>query len=315
MSKGSEIFELIQTSGSEHEHEHEHESGASMQRDQYLAQTQVYALIGSPVGHTLSPIMHNTAFKELGLNCVYHAFDVGIQSAEKAIKGAVALGFGGLNVTMPLKELALQYVNPDTWARRLGSINTIDSKGNGYNTDGIGTVRALKEAGVRVKDSNVLMLGAGGSAKSIAAQLLTEGARVLVANRTKNRAVILAEKMITENISCGCGDIEPLGLDEVNSVIDEAQVLINTTSVGMHRVAEGQTLVRAEQMHKELVVFDIVYSPLETELLKEARKAGCMTIDGLKMLVYEGAAAFKIWTGFEAPIELMESAARVSLRR
>jgi len=279
-----------------------------------MALTQVYGIIGSPMEHTLSPIMHNTAFKELGLNCVYHAFNVEKQNAERAIKGALALGFGGLNVTIPLKELALQYVNPDTWSRRIGSINTIDSKGNGYTTDGVGTVRALKEAGVRVRDSNVLMLGAGGAAKSIAAQLLTEGARVLVANRTKSRAVILAEKMVTENISCGCGDIEPLGLDKVNSVIGEAQVLINTTSVGMNGVAEGQTLVRAEQMHKDLVVFDIVYSPLETELLKEARKAGCMTIDGLKMLVHEGAAAFKIWTGFDAPIRLMESAARAALR-
>jgi len=279
-----------------------------------MALTQVYGIIGSPIGHTLSPVMHNTAFKELGLNCVYHAFNVGKQNAERAIKGALALGFGGLNVTMPLKELALQYVNPDTWSKRIGSINTIDSKGNGYNTDGVGTVRALKEAGVRIKDSSVLMLGAGGTAKSIAAQLLTEGARVFAANRTKSRAVILAEKMVTENISCGCDDIEPLSLDEVNSVIGEAQVLINATSVGMHGIAEGQTLVRAEQMHKGLVVLDVVYSPLDTELLKEARKAGCMTIDGLKMLVYEGAAAFKIWTGLDAPIRSMESAARAVLR-
>jgi shikimate dehydrogenase len=258
--------------------------------------------------------MHNAAFKELGLNCIYHGFTVEKQNAERAIKGALALGFGGLNVTMPLKEVALQYVTPDSWAKRIGSINTIDSEGNGYNTDGVGTVQALKEAGVKLRDSSVLMLGAGGSAKSIAAQLLKEGARVLVANRTKSRAVILAEKMVTENISCGCGDIEPLGLDQVNNVIGEAQVLINTTSVGMHKVAEGQTLVRAEQMHRDLVVFDIVYSPIETELLKEARKAGCMTIDGLKMLVHEGAAAFKIWTGFDAPVGLMESAARAALR-
>ncbi len=279
-----------------------------------MALTQVYALIGSPVGHTLSPIMHNTAFKELGLNCVYHAFNVEKQNAKRAIKGALALGFGGLNVTMPLKELALQYVNPDTMARRIGAVNTIDSKGNGYNTDGVGAVRALKEAGVRVKDASVLMIGAGGSAKSIAARLLIEGARVLVANRTKSRAVILADRMVTENVSCGCGDIESLSLDEINNVIGEAQVLINTTSVGMHGIAEGQTIVRAEQMHKGLVVFDIVYSPLETALLKEARKAGCMTIDGLKMLVYEGGAAFKIWTGFDAPIRSMESAARAALR-
>jgi len=279
-----------------------------------VALTQVYGIIGSPIEHTLSPVMHNTAFKELGLNCAYHAFNVEKQNAGRAIKGALALGFGGLNVTIPLKELALQYVNPDTWSRRIGSINTIDSKGNGYNTDGAGAARALKEAGVRAKDSSILMLGAGGAAKSIAAELLTEGARVLVANRTKSRAVILAEKMVTENISCGCGDIEPFGLDEVNSVIGEVQVLINTTSVGMRGVAEGQTLVRAEQMHKELVVFDIVYNPLETELLKEARKAGCMTIEGVKELVYQGAASFKIWTGFDAPIKSMESAVRAVLR-
>ena len=108
-----------------------------------MALTQVYGIIGSPIEHTLSPIMHNTAFKELGLNCIYHAFNVGKQNAERAIKGALALGFGGLNVTIPLKELALQYVNPDTMSRRIGAVNTIDSKGNGYNTDGKGAVRAL----------------------------------------------------------------------------------------------------------------------------------------------------------------------------
>jgi shikimate dehydrogenase len=279
-----------------------------------MALTQVYGIIGSPIEHTLSPLMHNIAFKELGLDCIYHAFNVGKQDAERAIKGALALGFGGLNVTIPLKEQALQFVNPDTMSRRIGAINTIDSEGNGFTTDGKGAARALTEAGVKVKDSSVLMLGAGGAAKSIAAQLLTEGARVLVANRTKSRAAILVEKMVAENISCGCDDIEALSLDEVNSVIGEAHVLINTTSVGMHGVAEGQTIVRAEQMHKGLVVFDIVYNPLETQLLKEAYKAGCMTIDGVKMLVYQGAESFKIWTGFDAPIVLMESAVRAALR-
>jgi shikimate dehydrogenase len=279
-----------------------------------MALTQVYGIIGSPIEHTLSPIMHNIAFKELGLNCIYHAFNVGKQNAERAIKGALALGFGGLNVTIPLKEQALQYVSPDTMSKRIGAINTIDSEGKGYTTDGKGAVRALAEAGVKINDSSVLVLGAGGAAKSIAAQLLTEGARVLVANRTKSRAVILAEKMVAENISCGCDDIEALSLDEVNSVIGEAQVLINATSVGLHGVAEGQTIVRAEQMHKGLVVFDLVYNPLETQLLKQAHKAGCMTIDGVKMLVYQGAESFKIWTGCDAPIVLMESAVRAALR-
>jgi shikimate dehydrogenase len=258
--------------------------------------------------------MHNAAFAALDLNARYFAFDVDKQRVETAIRGALALGFGGLNITFPLKEAALRHCKPDALSQRIGAVNTIDRAGAGYNTDGVGAVRALEEAGVRVKDASILLLGAGGAAKAIAAQLLLSGARVLVANRTASRSLILAQQMTAENIDCGCGDIEAHSLDEVASLLGEARVLINATTVGMHGVLEGQTLATADQMHHGLVVFDIVYHPLETPLLREARAAGLLTIDGVKLLVHQGAAAFALWTALDPPVQTMEEAVREALR-
>jgi len=279
-----------------------------------MAITSVYAVLGSPIAHSLSPAMHNAAFRALDLKAVYTAFEVDKQHAETAIRGARALGFGGLNITFPLKELALRYCTPDALSKRIGAVNTIDSRGSGYNTDGMGAVRALEESGVTVKDTTVLLLGAGGAAKAIAAQLLLGGARVLLANRTASRSLILARQMAAANIDCGCGDIEAHGLNDVDRLLPEASVLINATTVGMRGVLEGQTLVTAAQMHSRLVVFDIVYHPLETPLLREARAAGLHTIDGVKMLVHQGAASFVLWTSLEPPIHVMEEAVRKALK-
>jgi shikimate dehydrogenase len=258
--------------------------------------------------------MHNAAFAALDLDAAYIAFDVDKQRAETAIRGARALGFGGLNITFPLKETALHHCKPDTLSQRIGAVNTIDRAGAGYNTDGIGAVRALEEAGVAVKDASIVLLGAGGAAKAIAAQLLLNGARVLVANRTASRSLILARQMTAGNIDCGCGDIEAHSLNEVDRLLREAHVLINATTVGMRGVLEGQTLVTAAQMHRGLVVFDIVYHPLETPLLREARAAGLQTIDGVKMLVHQGAASFALWTASDPPVQTMEAAVREALR-
>jgi shikimate dehydrogenase len=279
-----------------------------------MAVTTVYGVLGSPIAHSLSPVMHNAAFAALGLDAVYVAFDIDEQRAETAIRGALALGFGGLNITFPLKEAALRHCKPDALSKRIGAVNTIDRTGAGYNTDGIGAVRALEEAGVTVKDASILLLGAGGAAKAIAAQLLLSGARVLVANRTVSRSRILAQQMIAENIDCGCGSIEAHSLSEVDRLLPEARVLINATTVGMRGVLDGQTLVTAAQMHPGLVVFDIVYHPLETPLLREARVAGVQTVDGVKMLVHQGAASFSLWTAIDPPVPVMERAVREALR-
>jgi len=276
--------------------------------------TTIYGILGHPVGHTLSPVMHNAAFDHLSLDARYYAFDVDKGHIEAAVRGVQALGFGGLNITIPLKEAALRYVEVDTLARRIGAVNTIDRAGKGYNTDGVGAVKALEHANVKLKDASVVLLGAGGAAKAIAAQLLLAGARVLVVNRTESRSILLAQHMTTENLACGCDDIEAYGISDLDRLLGEADVLINATPVGMRGAFENETLVTSPQMHPGLVVFDIVYNPLLTPLLKEARAAGALAIDGVKMLVYQGAASFAIWTGLEPPVEIMEEAVRKALR-
>ena len=279
-----------------------------------MAVTTVYGVIGSPIGHSLSPCMHNAAFNALGIDAAYYAFDVDKTQVRKAISGALALGFGGLNITFPLKEAALLHCNPDALSKRLGAVNTIDRSGCGYNTDGVGAVRALKEADITVKGTTVLLLGAGGAAKAIAAQLLVDGARVLIANRTASKSLILARTMTETNVDCGCGNVEAHSLVEIDRLLNEARVLINATTVGMRGVLDGQTLVRAHQMHSGLVVFDIIYNPIETPLLREARTAGLQTIDGVKMLVHQGAASFALWTAKEPPVQIMEAAVREMLQ-
>lgn len=264
---------------------------------------KVYGILGDPVAHSLSPVMHNAAFEELGLDAVYRAFRVSKTELEDAIKGAKSRGIAGLNVTIPLKEKALEFVDAEEVTKEIGAINTIDfSSGTpvGYNTDGIGSMKVLKETVGELKGKRVIILGAGGAAKAIAFYLDIEGASVTIANRTKERAAQLAAKL---------RNADSIGLDaELKTQLKDSDILINATSVGMHP-DEDATLVTAEMMHPDLVVFDIVYNPLETKLLREAKRAGVKKIvTGVKMLVYQGAASFKIWTKEEPPIAVMEKA-------
>ena len=271
---------------------------------------KIFGVLGDPVEHSLSPVMHNAAFEKLGMDALYLAFQVSKDELGDAIRGAKSLGIAGLNVTIPLKEHALSFVDMDEMTKQIGAINTIDfSSGRpvGYNTDGIGSLRVLKETVGEIKGKNVLILGAGGAAKAIAFYLDAEGAKVTVANRTKERAVQLASRLSTA---------DAIGLDaEFEERIKDADVLINATSVGMHP-HDNETPVYAELLHPDLVVFDIVYNPMETRLLKEAKRAGVKRIvHGVKLLVYQGAASFKIWTNEEPPIAVMEKAVINALRR
>ena len=264
---------------------------------------KIYGILGDPVAHSLSPVMHNAAFEKLGMDAVYLAFRVSKAELEDAIRGAKSLGIAGLNVTIPLKEKALLFVDAEEVAKKIGAINTIDFGSGtpmGYNTDGIGSMQVLKETVGELKGENVLIIGAGGAAKAIAFYLYLEGAKVTLANRTKERAAQLAAKL---------SNADAIGLGaEFKKQIKASDILVNATSVGMHP-HEDATLVNADLMHQDLVVFDIVYNPVETKLLKEAKRAGVKKIvDGVKMLVYQGAASFKIWTKEEPPIEVMEKA-------
>ncbi|MGB9928742.1 MAG: shikimate dehydrogenase [Methanosarcina sp.] len=269
---------------------------------------QVFGVFGNPISHSLSPAMHNAAFSALGMDCIYHAFRVQPENLEKAILGAEAMGFGGLNLTVPLKEKALTIgtIKLDPLAKRIGAINTVvfGKSGEilGYNTDGLGAKKALLEAAVEIKGSKIVIVGAGGAARAIAFQLASDGADIVIANRTEGKAIELARNISSATFP---GKIKGTELSELKSLLIKTDVLINTTTLGMHPDT-GNTIATAKDLHSKLTVFDIVYNPLETRLLREAKAAGAKTVSGISMLVYQGAEAFKLWTGVEPPVELMK---------
>lgn len=270
---------------------------------------KLFGVLGDPVSHSLSPFMHNAAFRALGMDCEYHAFRVSAEDLHDAIHGAHALGFGGLNLTIPLKEKALGIVKPTELAKQIGAVNTVDFKEGiaGYNTDGIGARMALFNSGIDVRGKNVLILGAGGAARAISFQLAKDGAGITIANRTVNRAQALAGEVSK------IGKARAAGLDDLKGLLKNCDILINSTALGMFpRITE--TMVTSDMMHRDLVVFDIVYNPIDTRLLQEARKAGARTIDGVMMLVHQGAEAFKIWTGKTPPVDVMEKAVKERLK-
>ncbi len=269
---------------------------------------KIFGVIGYPIEHSLSPVMFNAAFEALKMNCRYYPFKVEPSRLSEAVRGARALGFGGLNVTIPLKEQAAKIVELDQTAQLIGAVNTIDLKEfKGYNTDGLGALKTLETHGVEIENKRVLILGAGGAARAIAFQLAMKNAALVIANRTESRAIALADDVRRAGIALGTG------IENLKSIIEKMDILINTTSVGMFPDV-NETLVSGEQMHSQLVVFDIVYNPLETRLLKETRKAGARPISGIDMLVYQGAEAFKIWLKREPPVEVMKEAVRKSIR-
>ena len=272
----------------------------------------VYAVFGDPVEHSLSPTMQNAAFSAMGLSARYLAFRVRRERLRDAILGAEAMGFGGLNLTIPLKEEALKVVVPDDNAAAMGAVNTVafeegegeDEGGGrilGYNTDGLGAQLALEGAGVRVEGRRVLIIGAGGAAKAISRQLALSGAKLSIANRDPRRALDLAAAV------GGRG----YGLGDLNKLVPEAEVVVNATSVGMR--AGDPRLVDGRLFREGQTVFDIVYNR-ETELLLDAANAGAQVLDGVMMLVWQGALSIEIWTGRKAPVDVMEQAVREELR-
>lgn len=265
----------------------------------------VYGLVGNPVGHSLSPPMHEAAYDELGLEARYATFEPEADDIEDAIRGADALGIAGLNVTIPFKQAALEIVAPEDLATRIGAVNTIDFSGSGpptgYNTDAIGALRALREHDVALEGEQAVVVGAGGAGRAIAFGLTDAGATVAIANRTESKAHDLAAA-----VPRATGH----GLAALEELLADADVLVNATSVGMDADA---TPVPADALHGDLAVLDAVYSPLETRLLQDAADAGATTVDGAWMLLYQGVEAFEIWTGQDAPVDVMNEALRSRL--
>jgi shikimate dehydrogenase len=269
----------------------------------------VYGLIGNPVGHSLSPPMHEAAYDELGIDARYVTFEPAADELVTAIAGADALGVAGLNVTIPFKQDILDLVDPDDLAARIGAVNTVDfstSPPRGYNTDAAGVTRSFAHHDVALDGRDAVLVGAGGAGRAVAFALVDAGASVHVANRTVERADDLAADV------CAATDTTATsgGLDTLPDRVADAGILVNATSVGMD---EDATPVPADALHADLTVLDAVYSPIETRLLRDAEAAGATTIDGAWMLLYQGVEAFERWTGREAPVDEMNAALRSHL--
>lgn len=275
--------------------------------------TNIVGLIGHPVEHSFSPPMHNAAFKALGMDYAYVAFDVNPEDVKLAIEGADALNIKGFNVTIPHKIEVMKYLDElDEVARLIGAVNTIDFKNlKGYNTDGIGAIKAIEEV-TSVKDKNVVVAGAGGASRAISFYLAKYGAESLtILNRNADKAQNLAIDVLNSDL---IDNVKYDSISEIKTCLKDADILIDTTPLGMDPHVDDEPIVRSEYMHEDLVVFDAVYNPNETVLLKEAIKAGAKPVYGIKMLLYQGAESFKIWTGQDAPVDVMERALRETLK-
>lgn len=273
-------------------------------------ETKIFAVIGDPIAHSLSPQMHNSNIEALSLNYKYLAFNVKEDNIQNVIDGAKSLRISGLNVTIPHKINIIKYLDEiDPLAEKIGAVNTIKFEYNsngaiakGYNTDATGAIRALKEK-CDLKNKNVLILGAGGAARAIGFGLCFEEiASLCILNRNIDRALDLAGDITSKTeYNVGFDTFE-----NINSYLKDTDILIHTTPNGMYPNNDDEPLVYAQQMNPNMVVFDIVYNPLETTILKEAKKIGATRVSGLKMFLYQGAEAFTIWTGHDANIEAME---------
>ena len=271
--------------------------------------TNIAGLIGHPVEHSFSPPMHNAAFNALNMDWTYVAFDVEPSNLKSAIDGARSLNIKGLNVTIPHKIEVMKYLDEiDEVARLIGAVNTIDFRNmKGYNTDGIGAVKAIEEV-TSIKNKNVVVAGAGGASRAISFYIAKYGAEsITILNRNVDKASNLAKDI---NL---IDDVKPDSISQINDYVREADILIDTTPVGMHPNVDADAIVGADDMHEDLVVFDAVYNPNETALIKQAIKANAKPVYGIKMLLYQGVESFKIWTGQNPPVDVMEDALRKTL--
>lgn len=275
--------------------------------------TRLCCLIGHPVKHSVSPQMHNAAFKELGLNCIYLVFDVLEESLGEAVNGLRSIGVLGFNVTIPHKIKIIKFLDElDDSAKLVKAVNTVirrDAKLIGYNTDLYGIERVLREVDELNRDLG-LIIGAGGAGRASAIALTNLGfSEIIIANRTFERASNLAEQIHELGFSA-----KPIPLTDLPRYASSANLIINATPLGMAPSLISETPLKRDHIRRNSIVLDLVYNPLRTRLLIEAERAGACTISGLKVLVAQGAEAFKLWTGIDPPIDVMYSAALKALR-
>jgi shikimate dehydrogenase len=270
--------------------------------------TIVVGIIADPIPHTLSPQMHNAAFKQLGLDYVYVPFKVKSLELRKAVEGMRAFNIRGLNVTLPHKVAVMQFLDRlDPIAESIGAVNTIVNDGGiltGFNTDATGFLQTLRGNGIDPKGKRILMVGAGGAARAIGTALAGQGANLVILNRKKG--LPWAEDIAFRLKQSYNANVKAMELTNENLKIEikNAEILVNATSIGMNPDKES-TPVPAELLGPGITVFDIVYNPSPTRLTREAKAAGAAVIEGVEMLVQQGAVSFEKWTGAKAPVSVM----------
>lgn len=273
--------------------------------------TRLTALLGSPVAHSISPLMHNEAFQLLDLDYTYLCFDVNEETLPAAVDGLKACGIRGFNLTMPNKNKIVELLDELSPAARLiGAVNTVvndDGHLTGYNTDGVGYMQAVKDAGYDITGKAITIMGAGGAATAICAQAALDGVEKIhifarETSRFWDRTQKLAEN-INSTLPCKAVLHENKDTAALAQAISESALLLNATSVGMAPNTEGTIIEDTSLYHPDLIVSDVIYNPRETRFLKEAREAGCRTFNGMYMLLYQGAEAFRLWTGKEMPVK------------
>lgn len=270
---------------------------------------KLVGLLGYPISHSLSPQMHNTAFSHLGLGYAYLTFDTKEDNLNDVVKSMRVLNVKGFNVTMPNKANIiplLDEVSPE--AQWMGAVNTVlndNGKLIGYNTDGRGYVQSLREAGIAFEGKKIVVAGAGGAGKAVCVQLAVDGAREIVILDMNEEAAVALSNTINEKIpSCKA---EGMGFSDENlkEALRTADMLTNCSPLGMTPHEDKSIIADPSVLRRDLIVSDVVYKPAKTKLLKMAEAAGCKTINGFGMMIWQGAMAFKIWTGEDMPVDLV----------
>ncbi|WP_279160404.1 shikimate dehydrogenase [Thomasclavelia cocleata] len=283
------------------------------------AMTSLYAFIASPAHHSKSPLMHNCAFKELGVNSVYLAFDIESDKLKDTIKGFKAMGVKGANISMPHKQNIIPYLDQISTASRLcNAVNTIILKDNKYYgtiTDGIGFIKSLEEKNWSINSNKITMVGAGGASTAIMVQLALDGAKeIVVYNRTIREEFIEIINNTSKETGCLI-TLKPLSdTSSLRQDMQDSYLFINTTGVGMEPMLNQSVVPDSSYFHPDLKVADIIYQPAVTKMLQMALDAGCEIMNGELMLLYQGAESFKIWTDLEMPINKVKKVLGIEVK-
>jgi len=271
------------------------------------AHTNIFCVIGHPIEHSMSPVMHNAALNDLSLDYVYLAFDVPPNNLKKAILEYKKSNIKGINVTIPHKEAIIQYLDElDPLSKQIGAVNTIKNEGGvllGRNTDALGAKQAIADAGFKIEGKKALILGAGGAARAISFALSEKIDEIFISNRTEERATKLAKELQDKT------NVKAIGKDmsekTLRTLAYSVDILINTTPIGMYPKIDISPISK-DLLNENLFIFDIIYNPLQTRLLKDAKEIGSKTLNGLDMFINQGALAFEWWTGKKPNVKLMK---------